>query len=279
MELPLVSVICLCYNQQQFVGAAIDSVLKQTYSNIQLIVVDDASTDKSAETIRTIGKTYPSIEIVLLEKNIGNCAAFNRGLSFATGEYVIDLAADDLLLPERVTIGVDRLSLLGESYGVHFSDALLIDENGQSLQKHSDQIKLSPIPQGDIYEAVIQHYFICSPTMMMRKEVLDELGGYDESLHYEDFDFWVRSSRKYLYDYSDEVLVKKRVLQGSLSDVQFKRNSDHWKSTWRVLQKIKNLNTRAAEVQAFKSRLWYEIGYHLKRFAFRPVFYYLHLFI
>jgi glycosyltransferase involved in cell wall biosynthesis len=275
MEFPLVSVICLCYNQQQFVKEAIESVLQQTYSNIQLIVVDDASADKSAELIRIIKNEHPAIEILLLDKNVGNCKAFNRGLALATGEFVIDLAADDILLPERVTKGVDRLSMLGESYGVHFSDALLINEKGESLQKHSEQILFPAIPQGDVYTEVIQRYFICSPTMLMRKKVLDELGGYDESLHYEDFDFWVRSSRNYLYDYSDEVLVKKRVVKGSLSDVQFNRRSDHWNSTMQVLKKVKRLNTSASEANALRNRLWYEVGYHLKRFNIRPVFSYL----
>ncbi len=275
MEQPLVSVICLCYNHQQFVREAVESVMTQTYPTIQLILVDDASTDESAEVIKEIKNENPIIEVLLLDKNIGNCTAFNRGLVLAKGEFIIDLAADDILLPNRIATGVDRLTTLGETYGVHYSDALLINENKTTHQKHSEKIIVSPLPRGDIYLDVIVNYFICSPTMMIRKKVLDELDGYDETLHYEDFDFWVRSSRNYLYDYSDEVLVHKRILKGSLSDVQFERNSDHWKSTLHVLEKVRTLNKTVAEDKALRKRLWYEVGYHLKRFSFEPVYRYL----
>lgn len=277
MERPLVSVVCLCYNQQQFVREAVESVLNQRYPNVQLIVVDDASTDGSASVIQELKREYPSIEILLLERNLGNCAAFNRGLALAKGKYVIDLAADDVLFSNRIAMGVERLEVLGEKYGVHYSDALLVNESGEDIKKHSENVTIAPMPSGNIYEAVIKHYFICSPTMLMRKKVLDELGGYDETLHYEDFDFLVRSSRDYWYDYSTDVLVKKRVVKGSLSDVQFRKTSDHWKSTWRVLEKVKKLNRNAAERLALRKRVGYEMGYHLKRYSFKAVYRYLRL--
>lgn len=277
MESPLVSVICLCYNHKQFVREAVESVLQQTYSNIQLFVVDDASTDGSPEKIQKLKDEYPSIEILMLETNIGNCAAFNRGLGLVKGDYVIDLAADDMLLSDRIKIGVERLEALGEKYGVHYSDALLVSETGEMIKKHSENVTIVPMPTGNVYDKVIQHYFICSPTMMMRKKVLDELGGYDETLHYEDFDFWVRSSRNYLYDYSPEVLIKKRVVKGSLSDVQFEKKSTHWKSTLRVLEKAKELNRNDEEARALQKRIWYEIGYHLKRFSVEAMYRYLSL--
>ncbi len=267
MESPLVSVICLCYNQKQFVCEAVESVLDQTYPNIQLIVVDDASTDGGREVIQQLSNAHPQLEILLLETNVGNCAAFNSGLALAKGEYIIDLAADDILLPNRIAIGVDRLEGLGKKYGVYYSDAMLIDEGGKDIGLHSAQLRVRHFPSGDIYSNVIASFFICSPTMLVRKEVMDQLGGYDESLHYEDFDFWVRSSRNYFYDYSPEVLVKKRVVSGSLSDVQFRRGSDHWRSTLRILEKAKELNRNDTEVKALRKRVWYEVGYHLKRFS------------
>src|SRR5262245_56075887 len=97
---PFVTIVCLCYNQAAFVKEAIDSVLTQTYPNIQLIVVDDASTDNSADIIREIASVNPSLQIILLNENLGNCAAFNRALPSVKGEYVIDFAADDVMMPE-----------------------------------------------------------------------------------------------------------------------------------------------------------------------------------
>ncbi|MCU0357456.1 MAG: glycosyltransferase family 2 protein, partial [Cyclobacteriaceae bacterium] len=93
MKQPLVSVICLCYNHQLYVQEAIESVLNQTWSHIELIVVDDASTDTSREVIRALQKEHHLQKVLLLEKNMGNCAAFNRGLAIATGDFIIDLAS------------------------------------------------------------------------------------------------------------------------------------------------------------------------------------------
>src|SRR5687767_6161263 len=106
---PLVSVICLCYNQARFVREAVASVLAQTYPHVELIIVDDASTDDSAAVIRSIVQDNPAIRCLVLEKNVGNCKAFNTGLSLAKGDYIIDLAADDLLLPRRIESGVQAL--------------------------------------------------------------------------------------------------------------------------------------------------------------------------
>src|SRR5690554_6116465 len=98
---PLVSVICLCHNHERFLEEAIDSVLDQTYPNIEIIVVDDASTDGSKALLKDIcvKNNLPFIDIA---ENIGNCAAFNKGFSVAKGKYVIDFAMDDVMMPERI---------------------------------------------------------------------------------------------------------------------------------------------------------------------------------
>ncbi|MGE0590751.1 MAG: glycosyl transferase, partial [Cyclobacteriaceae bacterium] len=110
-----------------------------------------------------------------------------------------------------------------------------------------------------IYLDVVSRYFICSPSMMMRSEVLRELGGYDESLAYEDFDFWVRSSRIVKYVYVSEPLIKRRVLKRSMGRDQFKKGSRQLLSTFVVIEKIKQLNRNIAERKAWRRRVWYEI--------------------
>src|SRR5690554_150156 len=98
---PLVSVICLCYNHEPFVEEAMLSVLKQSYSNIGIIVIDDASTDGSKAILKEISDGY-KLPFLNLEKNIGNCAAFNTAWSMTRGKYIIDFATDDVMLPHRV---------------------------------------------------------------------------------------------------------------------------------------------------------------------------------
>ena len=220
MNTPLVSVVCLCYNHERFVEEAIRSVLNQTYPSIQLIVVDDYSLDGSRLVIQKLLTHHPLVEFVPCEKNLGNCRAFNTGLAKVAGEFVIDLSADDVLMPSRVELGVREFLGRGLNYGVHFSDAELISDTDVILGHHSDQFPHDSIPQGDVFSEILSRYFINSPIMMMRKQVFDRLGGYDEALAYEDFDFWVRSSRDFKYCYTPEALVRRRVVNSSLGKGQ-----------------------------------------------------------
>ncbi len=259
MESPLVTVICLCYNHSRFVQDAIRSVLQQTYRPVQLIVVDDASTDNSVQLIQETLKDEPSIAILCLKENLGNCRAFNKGFELATGDFVIDLAADDVLMPNRIAEGLQSLSLHGEEYGVHFSDAELITEDGKHVGYHSDRFPHGSIPQGDIYLELIARYFINSPTMMMRRSVFEKLGGYDPSLAYEDFDFWIRSAREFKYCYTPETLIKRRIVKSSMSRNQYQPQSIQMASTLKVIEKIFQLNRTDGEKQALSNRIRYEM--------------------
>ena len=275
---PLVSVLCLCHNQADFVREAIDSVLDQTYPNVQLIVVDDASTDSSVSVVQEYLKAHPNIMFLPLSENVGNCKAFNHAFRYAKGEFIIDLAADDVLLPERISVGVAALLQTGNSYGVNFTDADWIDADGQMLFRHSQRFPHHTIPQGDVYKDLVQRFFICSPTMMYRTEVIRSLGGYDESLAYEDFDFWIRSSRNYYYCYSPEVLVRKRVVKRSMSQKQFSFFSSQQKSTYRVCEKILALNRTTAEQTALARRIRYEVRVCIRLFAFSLLIQYVRLY-
>jgi glycosyltransferase involved in cell wall biosynthesis len=258
METPRVTVICLCYNHGRFVREAIESVVHQTHP-AQLVVVDDASTDGSADRICEVLKNYPEAIFLPLEKNLGNCRAFNRGFALAKGQFIIDLAADDVLMPQRAEEGIKALEAAGEKFGVSFSDAELIDEQGHPLGLHSDKFPHNAIPEGDIYKEVIKRYFINSPTMMMRREVLEALGGYDETLAYEDFDFWVRSARIVNYCYTPRPLVRRRILKQSMARMQYMKNSPQLTSTFRVCEKIMQLNETPDENKALKQRVFYEM--------------------
>ena len=104
MEMPVVSVICLCYNHKRFVEEAIQSVLDQTYSNVELIVVDDSSTDGSQAVIESLMANNPAVKFIPLSSNQGNCRAFNLGWKYASGKYIIDLSADDNSLVSSLPI-------------------------------------------------------------------------------------------------------------------------------------------------------------------------------
>jgi len=263
MKEPLVSVICLSYNHEKFVQEAIHSVIHQTYKNIEIIVVDDASNDRSQEIIQKLVIEFPFIQFLPIEKNFGNCKAFNLGFALSKGEYIIDFATDDIMMPERIAKQVNQFQSLPQDFGVAFSDATYVDEQGEVLRQHYEYLfrkkLLREIPQGDVYTKVISRYFIASPTMMVKRIVMEKLGGYDESLAYEDFDFWVRSSREYKYALLNESLTKIRKAGKSMSTGWYKIGDKQLHSTYLVCKKAQKLNKNADENNALIIRIRYEI--------------------
>jgi glycosyltransferase involved in cell wall biosynthesis len=263
MDQPLVSVVCLCYNHAPFVEEAIQSVLQQTYHNIEIVVVDDASTDDSPQRIQRLVERFPQLQFFALTSNIGNCAAFNYGLWKTKGSFIIDFATDDVMLPERIQRQVAYFQSLTLDYGVVFTDALYIDVKGKVIRDHFAYLfskkLLSHIPQGDIYADVLQKYFVPSPTMMVRRKVFEDLKGYDENLSYEDFDFWVRSSRSFKYAFLDATLTKIRKSKQSMSTGWYKRGDPQLHSTYLVCRKAFTLNQTPHEHDALIHRVRYEL--------------------
>ncbi len=261
---PLVSVICLSYNNAAYVKEALLSVLQQDYPNIELIIIDDASEDHSVAQIKQV---IPQIKIpyqcIVLPHNLGVCKAFNIGLAHAKGEYVIDLASDDVLLPNRVRHGVHYFSKQPEQVGVCFCNVIYMDANGKELGLHfSDQktYRNKKIKEGDVFAEVIRRFYISAPGMLMRRTVLEKVGGYNEALTFEDFDFWVRSARITHYAYENKPLIKKRVINESLSNKIYVRESKHLQSILIVCQTAYRLLKNRTEALALKERITYELS-------------------
>jgi glycosyltransferase involved in cell wall biosynthesis len=259
MEMPLVSIICTTYNHEKYVQETLKTALEQTYPALELIVIDNASTDQTVQRIQEICATYPKIEFVVNSWNKGLCSAFNQGLRLAKGKYILDLSGDDPMLPERISRQVSFFESLPEEFGVIFSNAEYITTDGRSLGYHygTDAYgkSLKSIPHGDVYQQVLEGYFICTPTMMMRRTVLVHLKGYDESLTYEDFDFWVRSSNRWLYGYQDEILTRKRIVPHSLATQVYRPGSGMLESTYRVCNKAYDINRTQEEFHALANRI------------------------
>ncbi|WMN07021.1 glycosyltransferase [Marivirga arenosa] len=261
MSATKVTVICLCYNQEEYVVEAMQSVLNQTYPT-ELIIVDDASTDKSVEVIKSFLKNQRrEIKSIFLNENHGNCKAFNIALKECESDYIIDLAADDVLLPHRVEEGVKNLKA-NRNVAVNFTNANYIDQNGEYIKSHFevDDIKRSKeiVPEGDCFAAILERYYICSPSMMYNAKYLKEIGGYDESLAYEDFDIMLRLSRKYPFSYTDKILVNKRILNNSMSANQYQKDNKQLNSTLIICRKAFKLIKERKEKVALIKRIAYE---------------------
>ncbi|MCE7069887.1 glycosyltransferase [Dyadobacter sp. CY327] len=273
-ENPLVTVILTAYNQEKYISDTLASVFDQTYPNLELIVIDNASADDTLAVIQTFKNPSRNFSLIKNRKNSGLCAAFNYGLSIAKGKYVIDLSGDDVLMPDRIEKQVAAFELLPENYAVIFSNAQYIDPAGKKLGNHyavdAHGSAVRPIPSGDVYKNVLERYFICTPTMMMRTSTMLELGGYDETLTFEDFDFWVRSASKFQYFYLDEILTQKRIVPSSLSSMVYKKGSGMLASYYAVCNKAYDLNRDqqefdllAARIRTFIRKCWYAQEYEL----------------
>lgn len=259
----LVSVICISYNHAPFIQEALNSVFGQTYPNLEVIILDDGSKDESQKTIVELVQGRENVSFYPHIENEGYTRTFNEGLKYANGEFIVDFALDDVMLPDFIEKSVARLTKLGGNYGVSFSNAQYINAQSEVVGDHNAILRkkglIDQIPEGDIFEMILKRYFICTPTMVIRKVVFDRMGGYDEALAYEDFDFWVRSSRQFKYAYIDEVLVQKRKLETSMSANRYRhRHNQQMASILMVCQKAFTLCKSKAELNALKERLYYE---------------------
>ncbi|MBF9140135.1 glycosyltransferase [Hymenobacter properus] len=265
---PLVTIVALCHNHAPFLREALDSILAQTYPHLEVWLVDDASTDGSPAILQEYAAQNPAWHLLLLPENVGNCRAFNQAFRQSRGEFVIDFATDDVLLPARVAQQVQAFQSAPTEVGMVYSDAELITEDGKLIGYHHQQLDATnrrPTPaSGWVFAEVLRRYFISTPTMMMRRACLEALGGYDETLTYEDFDFWVRASRDWQFLYLDAVTTRKRKHPRSMSAKAYRRHDPFLASTIRVCDKALDLCRTSAEREALAVRLRWELRQALR---------------
>ena len=187
-NVPLVTVVIPCYNQGQYLAEAIQGARDQTHPRVEIIVVDDGSTDTTA----VVACAYPGVRYVHQE-NRGQGAARNRGLQEGTGEYVVFLDSDDRLHPDAVQIGLREL---GQSPGAAFAYGRcnLIDADGTWLATSE-----RPVIEGDHYRALLSGNFLPNPAaIMFRRDILEAVDGFDVSSKVkgaEDYELCLRLAR------------------------------------------------------------------------------------
>jgi len=216
---PLVSVVAINYNFEKYVLEALESVRQQHYDNIELIIIDDHSTDNSVALIKYWMSTYTGpCRLIVNEKNLGVCATLNKAFTGATGKYIAAIATDDIWLPDKTTIQVQLLESAGQDVCAVYSDAYLIREDGSLRDKRFMEIRnVKGFPQGEIFEALLTDNFIPAMSVLLKMECFKAVGKFDEQLVYEDYDMWLRLARKYKFLFSDYMSVKYRIKDKSLS--------------------------------------------------------------
>jgi glycosyltransferase involved in cell wall biosynthesis len=183
----LISVVIPTYNRAALVGRAIGSALAQTHGDLEVIVVDDASTDATSEVVR--GIRDPRVRLVALPRNAGVSAARNAGIRASRGEWVALLDSDDEWLPRKLELQIGRLQAV--------DDPRLAVIYGAYHERHDFTGRLHRGPrrffEGEVFDRLIEYPGIRTPTVLARRQVLLAVGGFREELRcHEDSDLWFR---------------------------------------------------------------------------------------
>ena len=188
-ELPLVTVMIPCYNHEKFIKESIQSVIDQTYSRLELIVIDDGSKDNSIQRIEEMRlsceQRFEHFQFVFRE-NRGLSRTLNQGLSLARGEYFSIVASDDIMLSEKTAIQVvvfKKDPLITAVFGAH----QYIDD-----ESHVVSVKKAVYREFNFQEIFYHQHDIPASSQMIKIDLLREIGGYNENTKVEDWDLWLR---------------------------------------------------------------------------------------
>lgn len=208
---PLVSVVIATYNMARYLPQALRSVLLQTYPNLEIIVVDDGSTDATPVVIEPF-RSSPAVRYIR-QANAGQAAAKNHGVREARGEYIAFLDADDFWVDDKLAAQVPLLQR-SPDVGVVYSRLHYVDANGTRVGVSDNELF-----RGDVSGALFVRNFIGFGTAVARRACFECLGGFDESLTMGiDYDLWLRFSTRYRFDYVDRPLLCYRRWPGQMSN-------------------------------------------------------------
>lgn len=272
----LVTIICIAFNHEQWIEETLESVRSQDYYAKELIVIDNGSTDGTAEKIRNWAlrsSEQLSVETIFYDQIQPYCQLFNQILANVNSHYLVDLSGDDVLYPDHLMASIGQLKMVPFA-GFVFSDAYILDQMGEvrTFYKRNTAGELvQEIELSNIYETLIHKNLICSPTVVFNTEILRREGGYDESLYYEDFDIQIRLARNHPAVFSDHIGVLKRKHPNSMSSGQYQSyHSKMLPSTVRVCSKIQGMNIYPEENEALKKRILFELKHALWSANFEP---------
>lgn len=217
---PAVTVVALCYNHARFLQACLDSIRAQSFQDFQLIVTDDASRDDSPVLIAEwLALHRPDATFIRHEANQGICATLNEALSHARGEYIAMIATDDTWEPDRLAQQLAAMRKQPDNVALVYSDAHCMDEAGQLLEgsfltRHGHG---AAPPTGAVFAALANGNFIPAMAALVRRGALRSVGGYDETLTYEDYDMWLRlAAAGWLFTFVPGCVARYRIVSTSM---------------------------------------------------------------
>lgn len=260
---PLVTIVIPVYNGENYVKEAIESALNQTYKNIEVIVVNDGSTDKTDE----ICKSYKDKIIYIKKKNGGVASALNEAIKNMNGDYLSWLSHDDLYFEDKIEKQINYLSHCDNKNTILFSNYIFINENGRKL----GEVVIRPKIYNNKPEYLLLRGCINGITLLIPKKAFDDCGSFNTSLRCtQDYDMWYRMIKKYKFVQVEDFLSKTRIhsLQDTVSNPKaISEGEKLWK---RMVEDI--TDERKKELEGSIYNYYYEMALHLMQSPYTETF-------
>lgn len=262
-ELTKVSVVMPVYNAEAYLKDAIESILNQTFTDFEFIIVDDASTDNSYKIIEEYSKKDIRIVVLVNEKNLGIAETRTKGTKYAKGKYIAVADADDISISTRLEKQYNYLEKINDC-GVVGGFIELFDSDTDRIlgvRKYYED-------DANLRKRLFLYCPVAQPVCMIRREVFDTLGYYDPKYPpAEDLDLWFRIGTKYKFANIQEILVKYRVHENSatISKIQTmeamtleirKKYSHGYGYSMTLFDKIYNYSIQITKFVPYKIKIW-----------------------
>jgi glycosyltransferase involved in cell wall biosynthesis len=248
--MPRVSILLTCYNHLAYLPAALDSIHAQTFTDYEVIAIDDGSTDGSRDWLAS----QTDIKLVLNEKNLGTYGTLNKGLDLATGEFIAVLNDDDVWMPVKLAKQIAILDA-NPKVGLVHTEGEFIDGAGKVFEGEPLGFKFPRFETGDILLDLVYENKIIASAALFRASSIKEIGGFNENYFGSgDWEMWFRIAERYDVGCVNEKLSQYRV-HGA--------NASHkLEKIWRDDQMLEDLEQRfpAKSLQLAKAHCWATLG-------------------
>lgn len=231
MSKPLVSVLIPCYNVEKYVTEAVKSISNQTYQNLEIITINDCSSDNTLLILEQLAKEDSRIRVISNEENLKLIKTLNKGIGLCNGEYIARMDADDISLPTRIEKEVDFLERNKDHDIVSTLFYAFPSENPDKKSFHH-----SPLKDSELRAFILFKSGICHPAVMIRKRVFTDLGLKFESeyLHVEDYALWSEAIYKTKIANIGEPLLLYRVHQQQVSSLHENLQLENKKKVFKI---------------------------------------------
>lgn len=211
-----VSIVVPTFNRANVIERALRSILKQTYSDYEVIVVDDGSTDDTESVVAAMEDTR--IRYISLPENQGVAHARNVGIQEAQYDYIAFLDSDDEWLPDKLRLQMNEMERLGDEYGMVYCRMAGWLRDGSARFVCPVLEYKRAVLEGNIFQPLLLRNVIGTPAMLVRRECLKETGGFKEALHcLEDWELILRLAKHSKIGFVDKILVEVHKSEGSVT--------------------------------------------------------------